>query len=122
MSDPKDLENREFQIAIGILEDSRKRLQAAKFNAGTSSNVSINLGLVAATAALADFRPYLLVLSCGIAAASWQLVVHYNRRMMGARDQAVTVGSGRKASTMMQLPVETFKPTILLVRLTTYRN
>jgi hypothetical protein len=55
--------------------------------------VSVNLALAvaAATPALAEIRIYLLVLSCGVAAASWLLVLHYNRRVTGIRNQAVTI-------------------------------
>jgi len=38
----------------------------------------------------------LLVFSSGVALASWQLVVHYNRRMTDARNQAVAIVSWLK--------------------------
>ena len=92
-----DPEEKEFAIAVGILEDSRKLIAAGKIQRWdvVKWGVSVNLALTVAAAApaLADFRPYLLLLSAGVAAASWGLVLHYNRRMTRVRDQAVTVVS-----------------------------
>ena len=90
-----DPEEKEFQIAMGILEDCRRFIAAHKVQRWdvVKWGVSVNLALAVAAAAptLADFRLYLLLLSAGVAAASWGLVLHYNRRMTRIRDQAVTV-------------------------------
>jgi hypothetical protein len=49
--------------------------------------VSVNLALAvaAATPALVKIQFYLLLLSCGVAWASWLLVRHYNKRMTIAK-------------------------------------
>lgn len=88
-----DVEEKEVQLAIGTLEDCRRQIAAYKVLRWdvVKWGVTINLALAAATTALADFRPYLLLLSCGVAFASWQIIVHYNRRMTGFRDQTVIV-------------------------------
>jgi hypothetical protein len=90
-----DPEEKEFAIAVGILDDCRRYIAAHKIQRWdvVKWGVSVNLALAVAAAApaLADFRPYLLLLSAGVAAASWGLVLHNNRRMTRIRDQAVTV-------------------------------
>jgi hypothetical protein len=89
-----DLEEREFTIAAGILDDCRRHIAAHKIQRWdvVKWGVSVNLALAvaAATPALASVRFYLLLLSCGVAVASWLLVLHYNRRMTGTRNQAQT--------------------------------
>jgi hypothetical protein len=75
-----------WKIAAGILPRT-KRWDAVKWG------VSVNLALAAAAAipALAEIQIYLLVLSRGVAAASWLLVLHYNRRVAGIRKQVVII-------------------------------
>jgi hypothetical protein len=89
MSSPED---KEFQIAIGAVEDSRKLIAAGKVQRWdvVKWGVSVNLALTVASA-LADMRLTLLLLSSGVAYASWRLVIHYNRRMTGARDRAIAI-------------------------------
>jgi hypothetical protein len=59
-----DPEEKEFQIAVGILEDCRRQIAAYKALRWdvVKWGVTINLALAVAAAAptLADFRPYLL--------------------------------------------------------------
>lgn len=90
-----DLADKEFQLASAALENCRRYIAAHKaqrwdvFKWGVSINLA--LAVAAATPALAEIQIYLLVLSCGVAAASWLLVLHYNRRVTGIRNQVVTI-------------------------------
>jgi hypothetical protein len=90
-----DLADKEFQLALAVLENCRRYIAAHKTQRwdAVKWGVSVNLALaVAATIpALAEIQTYLLVLSCGVAAASWLLVLHYNRRVAGIRKQVVTI-------------------------------
>lgn len=90
-----NLADEEFQIATGILEDCRRLIAANKVQRWdvVKWGVSVNLALAvaAATPALVEIQIYLLFLSCGVAAASWLLVLHYNGRATGARKNAVTI-------------------------------
>jgi hypothetical protein len=96
-----DPEEKEFQIAVGFLEDCRRQIAVYKVQRWdvVKWGVTVNLALAVAAAApaLADFRPYLLLLSCGVAFASWRLIVHYNERMTGFRDQTVAIVTWLKA-------------------------
>ena len=75
-----DVEEKQVALAIGILEDCRRQIAAYKGQRWdvVKWGVTTNLALAAvfAALALADFRPYLLVLSAGVAVASWGLVLH----------------------------------------------
>ena len=92
-----DPEEKEFEVAASILEDCRRYIAAHKIQRWdvVKWGVSVNLilAVAAATPALAEVRYYLLLLSCGVAAASWLLVRHYNQRMTGTRKQAETTVS-----------------------------
>ena len=90
-----DLADKEFQLASAALENCRRYIAAHKAQRldVVKWGVSVNLALAvaAATPALAEIQIYLLVLSCGVTAASWLLVLHYNRLVTGIRNQAVTI-------------------------------
>jgi hypothetical protein len=94
MIDPAE---KDFAIAVGILEDSRKLIAAGKIQRWdvVKWSVTVNIALAVpavASTTLTDWSRYcLLILSAVVAFASWRLVVHYNRRMTGAQKQAVTV-------------------------------
>jgi hypothetical protein len=90
-----DPEEKEFAIAVGILEDSRKLIATGKIQRWDvvkwSVTVNIALAVAAAAPALAEVRLCLLILSWGVAYASWRLVVHYNQRMTDTQGQVKTV-------------------------------
>jgi hypothetical protein len=90
-----DLADKEFQLASAALENCRRYIAAHKAQRldVVKWGVSVNLALAvaAATPVLAEIQIYLLVLSCGVTAASWLLVLHYNRLVTGIRNQAVTI-------------------------------
>jgi hypothetical protein len=90
-----DLADKEFQVASAALENCRRYIAVYKTQRWdvVKWGVSVNLALAVAAAipALAEIQIYLLVLSCGVAAASWLLVLHYNRRVTGIRNQVVTI-------------------------------
>jgi hypothetical protein len=90
-----DLADKEFQVASAALENCRRYIAAHKTQRwdAVKWGVSVNLALAVAAAipALAEIQLYLLVLSCGVTAASWLLVLHYNKRVAGIRKQVVTI-------------------------------
>jgi len=90
-----DLADKEFQLASAALENCRRYIAAHKTQRWDALKwgVSVNLAFAVAAAipALAEIQIYLLVLSCGVAAASWLLVLHYNRRVTSIRNQVVTI-------------------------------
>jgi hypothetical protein len=96
-----NLDDKEFQVASAVLEDCRRYIAAHKIQRWdvVKWGVSVNLALTvaAATPALSEIQLYLLVLSCGVAAASWLLVLHYNRRVTSVRNQAVAIIAWLKA-------------------------
>jgi hypothetical protein len=79
--------------------ESRKLIAAGKIQRwdvvkwSVTVNIALAVVAAAAPAPAVFFRLCLLVLSAGVLVASWRLVVHYNRRMEGAQDQAVTIVS-----------------------------
>jgi hypothetical protein len=124
-----DLADKEFQLALAVLENCRRYIAAHKTQRwdAVKWGVSVNLALaVAATIpALAEIQTYLLVLSCGVAAASWLLVLHYNRRVAGIRKQVVTIIAWMKergAWTMTPSSVKTPKMHIRVERIMTFKN
>ena len=89
------LEDREFAIATGVLEDCRRYIAAHKVQRwGVFKwGVTVNLALAAAAATpfLANSKSFLFLLTSGVAFASWRLVLHYNKRMTEMRDKATTI-------------------------------
>jgi hypothetical protein len=90
-----DLADKEFQLASAALENCRRYIAAHKTQRWDvvkwGGSVNLALAVAAATPALAEIQIYLLVLSCGVAAASWLLVLRYTRRVTGIRNQVVTI-------------------------------
>ena len=90
-----DLADKEFQVASAALENCRRYIAAYKTQRWDvvkwGGSVNLALAVAAAIPALAEIQIYLLVLSCGVAAASWLLVLNYNRRVTGIRNQVVTI-------------------------------
>jgi hypothetical protein len=90
-----DLADKEFQVASAALENCRRYIAAYKTQRWNAvkwgASVNLALAVAAAIPALAEIQIYLLVLSCGVTAASWLLVHHYNRRVAGIRKQVVTI-------------------------------
>jgi hypothetical protein len=95
MSEPTSLEDKEFEIAIGILEDCRRLIAAGKVQRWEvlKWGVSVNLALAVA-ASTSDLiklpterKQFLLYIGIAVLLACFWLIVHYNTRMTRARRQ-----------------------------------
>ena len=90
------MSEKEFQVAFSAVDDCRRIIAAGKTQRWdvVKWGVTVNLALAAAAAAIAPsvIEVILLCVLAGlVSVASRCLVLHYNRRMTGARDELVKI-------------------------------
>jgi hypothetical protein len=90
MNDKTD-SDKELQIILSVLDDCRRLIAAGKVQRWdvVKWGVTVNVALATVAAAIQFAVPFSLIpvlLAVLVAFVSWLLVLHYNRRLTGARD------------------------------------
>jgi hypothetical protein len=94
MADPNDggkIADRNFQIIVSAMDDCRRFIAAGKVQRWdvVKWGVTVNTGLAAATVFGGNIAPFLFAIA--VAVVSLLLVWHYNKRVTGARQTAITL-------------------------------
>jgi len=87
------MSDREFQIAIGVLEDCRRGIAAGKAQRWdvVKWGIGVNLALATASFALPAISPFLVLLAVIVAGTSLWFVRYYNQRMTEVRRNSLHV-------------------------------
>jgi hypothetical protein len=91
------MKDKEFQIACSALDDCRKLIAAGKVQRWEVVKWGVSVNLALATVSVPIGPNWLLVAFSGfVAIASSVLVLHYNRRMTGARSSTIDIAKWLK--------------------------